>query len=113
VIGEKGKLVYGSHGAGGLKLIPESRMREYNEPEPTLPRSPGHHKEWARACKTGKPCGSSFDYGGRLTELALLGLIAIRMKGRRLQWDSVNMRFTNCPEANQYLRSPARAGWEV
>jgi predicted dehydrogenase len=113
VIGDKAKIMYGSHGAGGLQLIPSDRMAEYKQklPAKTIPRSPGHHKEWILACKEGKTTGSNFGYGGPLTEIALLGVIAIRMAGTRLEWDSANMKFTNCPEANQYLQQPYREGW--
>ena len=56
-------------------------------PKPTLPRSPGHHAEWIEACKTGKPTGTSFDYAGPLTELVLLGNVALRA-GRKIEWDA-------------------------
>ncbi len=115
VIGDRGTIMYGSHGAGGLQIIPGDKMAEYKQklPAKTIPRSPGHHKEWVQACKEGKTPGSNFNYGGPLTEIALLGIIAIRMAGTRLQWDSANMKFTNCAEANEFLQQPSRKGWEV
>jgi hypothetical protein len=113
VIGDKGKIMYGSHGAGGLQIIPSDKMAEYKarQPAKSIPRSPGHHKEWVQACKEGKTAGSNFNYGGPLTEIALLGIIAIRMSGTRLEWDSANMRFVNSSEANQYLSKSYRDGW--
>ncbi|MHC1768698.1 MAG: Gfo/Idh/MocA family protein [Verrucomicrobiia bacterium] len=113
VIGDKGKIMYGSHGAGGLQIIPSEKMAEYKKrlPARSLPRSPGYHKEWIKAVKEGKRAGSDFSYGGPLTEIALLGIIAIRMKGTRLEWDSAAMRFTNSPEANELLAHPHREGW--
>jgi len=75
------------------------------------PLSPGHQKEWIQACKAHKPAGSDFSYGGPLTEVALLGVIAMRFKGRKLEWDAAAMKFTNCPEANAFLKpSFARVG---
>ena len=113
VIGDKGKIMYGSHGAGGVRIIPETKMKEYKRPEPTLPRVKGHHQDWLNAIKNGGQAGSNFDYGGPLTELARLGIIAMQMLGRKLEWDSENMRFTNCDEANQFINPPYRQGWTL
>ncbi|MBN1359846.1 MAG: Gfo/Idh/MocA family oxidoreductase [Sedimentisphaerales bacterium] len=115
-VGEKGKLTCGSYG-NNPRLIPESRMRDYRRPERSIPRSMGHHAEWVAACKGDKPAGSNFDYAGPLTEMVLLGNIAVRMslelqeKGLKLAYDGPNMRITNLPEANKYLRRDYRAGW--
>lgn len=113
VVGDKGKIVYGSHGASGLRLLPDSRMEGAKTKPQRLAKSPGHQKEWIEACKNGKPAGSDFSYGGPLTELALLGVIAMRFKGRKLEWDSAQMKFANNPEANSYLKPSFRAGWEL
>jgi predicted dehydrogenase len=103
-IGDKGKIL--DH-----RLIPESKMQEYGAVPKTLVRSQGHHQEWIDACKGGKPAGSNFvEHGGLLTEVVLLGLIAIRTK-EKLYWDGENMRFTNSEKANQYLNPPYRKGW--
>jgi hypothetical protein len=111
-VGTKGTIMTGTHGASGIRIIPEEKMQEYERPPKTLPRSIGHHQEWIQACKGGEPAGSHFDYGGPLTEIVLLGVIAIRMN-QKLYWDTVNSRFTNSEEANQYLDKTYRKGWEV
>ncbi|HIG30192.1 MAG TPA: Gfo/Idh/MocA family oxidoreductase [Verrucomicrobiales bacterium] len=113
VIGDKGKIIYGSHGAGGVRIIPEVKMKQYKRPDPTLPRVKGHHNDWLDSIRTGKQAGSNFEYGGPLTELAQLGIIAIKMLGKKLEWDGPNMRFTNNPEANQYINPPYRKGWSL
>lgn len=111
VIGDKGKIMYGSHGANGARIIPEVKMKAYDPPEPTLPRVKNHHYDWLQAIKNGGKAGSNFEYGGPLTELARLGIIAIQMLGRELEWDGANMRFTNCDEANRLINPPYRDGW--
>lgn len=111
-IGDRGKIICNAHGAGGLRLIPESRMQEYQRPEKTLPRSIGHHKEWIEACKGGPRAGSNFDYAGPLTETVLLGNVAIRAQ-QRLEWDPAAMKITNVPEANAWLSREYRKGWEL
>jgi predicted dehydrogenase len=113
VIGDKGKIMYGSHGAGGVRIIPESKMKDYKQPPKTLPRVKGHHNDWLQAIKNKKKAGSNFDYGGPLTELAQLGIIAMKMLGRKLEWDSENMRFTNCDEANRFINPSSRKGWTL
>ena len=61
VYGDKGAIQYGSHGAGGVRIIPESAMRAYKRPEETIPRVPGHHQDWLRAVKEGGKAGSNFE----------------------------------------------------
>ena len=115
LVGSKGKILHGSHGADGVRLIPEARMKEYERPPKTLRRiREGHEGDWIRACKEGSggapPC-STFEYGGALTEMVLLGTLAIRMKDQRLEWDSPNLRFTNNEKANELLHIRYRDGW--
>ncbi|MHC4544488.1 MAG: Gfo/Idh/MocA family protein [Planctomycetota bacterium] len=111
-VGDKGKML-------GHRLIPESRSKEYGKPPQVLPRSPGHHKEWIRACKGGPPAGSNFEASGPMAEVVLLGNIAVRMgqklyeKGLKLYYDGPNMRITNVPEANEYIRREYRKGWTL
>jgi len=113
VIGDKGTIMYGSHGAGGVRLIPQTRMDEYKRPPKTIPRAKEHHQDWLDAIRNGKKAGSDFSYGGPLTEIAMLGVIAIKLAGTKLEWDAENVRFTNCPEANQFINPPYRAGWTL
>jgi predicted dehydrogenase len=117
IIGDKGCMLHGSHGAGGLRIIPEAKMREYKRPEKTIPRVKGSHEgDWLRACKEGKngtPASSNFDYGGPLTEMALLGMLAIRMKDQKLEWDAENLKFKNNDAANELLHIKYRDGWHL
>jgi hypothetical protein len=91
-------------------------MRDFlpNRPPETIPRIPegNHYQEWIRACKGGKPAGSNFDYSGPFSEMVVLGNLAVRT-GRKIEWDAVDMRVTNVPEANQYVRTEYREGWGV
>ncbi len=113
VLGTEGTITHGSHGAGGVRIVPEAKMREYQRPEPTIPRVPGHHQDWLLAIREGRQAGSNFDYGGSLAELGLLGVIAILFAGTELQWDADAMRFTNCDEANAHIDPPYREGWTL
>ena len=113
LIGDKGGISHGSHGASGCRIFPETRMREYKQPEPYLKRAKGHHAEWLEAIRENRPADSDFSYGGPLTEVGLVGVIAIRFAGQKLQWDSAKMQFTNCAEANQFVTPNYRAGWKM
>ena len=114
VLGDGGTIVYGSHGAGGVRLVPEKKMQAYKRPEPKIPRvRKSHQHDWLDAVREGRQAGSPFEYGGRLSELGLLGVIAIRMSGKKLQYDEHAMRFTNCDEANKLLDPPYRSGWSL
>jgi hypothetical protein len=105
IVGDKGKLY-------GHRLIPDARAREYGKPPRVLERSPGHYVEWIQACKGGKPAGSNFDHAAHLTEVVLLGNIALRVP-EKLLWDGENQRFTNSEEANRLVNPPYRAGWTL
>jgi predicted dehydrogenase len=113
VIGDKGSIVYGSHGAGGVRLIPQAKMDAYTRPAKTIARVQEHHWDWLQAIKNGTKAGSDFAYGGPLTELAMLGVIAIKLAGVKLEWDTARMRFTNSREANQFINPPYRKGWRL
>ena len=118
LIGEKGTILHGSHGAGNLTLLPKAYAADFKEPAKTLPRvtvggSP-HEQDWIRACKDGKPASSNFgDYGGALTEMVLLGVLAMRLKDRKLLWDGAAFQFTNDDEANALVNPPYHNGWTL
>jgi hypothetical protein len=110
-VGTKGYL--GTSGRGeGVGLIPGSRWAEYALPPRLLTRSPGHQRDWIRACKGGEPACSNFSIAGPYTEWMVLGAIATRVPGKLL-WDSKKMEFTNNRDANKYVKPLFRKGWEL
>jgi predicted dehydrogenase len=109
-IGDKGKLLCG--GAGGKPRLLSRSKTEASKPAPTLPRSPGHHREWIDACKGGKPAGSNFAYGARLTEIVLLGVLALRSE-QRIEWDAANLRARGAARADRFIKENYRKGWEI
>jgi len=88
------------------------RVKEFKRPEPSIPKSLGHHAEWIHAAKTGDPTTCNFGYAGPLTEANHLASIAYRL-GKKLEWDSVNLKCKNAPEADQLLHREYRKGWEL
>lgn len=122
VMGTNGLLLMGDNGAllsdwNKWRLFPDKRATEYGAPPKKLSRSPGHHKEFALACKGGDPAGSNFDWAGPMTETVLLGNVALRPQLRedltktKLLWDAKNLKFSNHEGANEFLRREYRKGW--
>jgi hypothetical protein len=69
-----------------------------------------HHLEWIEACKGGPTPYSDFSVAAYLTEIILLGCVALRV-GKKLEWDGPNMRALNAPEAAQFVKRTYRKGW--
>jgi hypothetical protein len=89
-------------------------MKAYKQPPKTIPRAKnGHHRDWLDAIRNKTTAGSDFSYGGPLTEIALLGIIATRLLGQELKWDSARMQFTNSSEANALIKPDFRKGWTL
>jgi predicted dehydrogenase len=112
--GTKGKIMCGCYGSSP-RIIPETKMKEYKQPEKTIPRSPGIHEEWIEAIKNNVQATSNFEYASKLVETMMLGNIAIRMapKFDKLEWDGIKGEITNIPEANEWLIRKYAKGWEL
>jgi hypothetical protein len=108
-VGSKGMLL---SDYGKLLLLPESDFADNKRPEKSIPESPGHQKEWLAACKTGSPTTCPFSYSGLLTESNHLGNVAYRL-GKRIEWDSKNLKCPNAPEADPLIRRNYRDGWNL
>ena len=110
-VGSDGFMVCG--GAGGTPtLYPESRRDEFEVPEPSIPRSAGHHRDWVDAIRGGKPASSHFGVAAALNEITLLGVAAVRAQ-RRLRYDPANMRFIDDEDATKLLSGNYRSGWTL
>ena len=74
----------------------------------------GHFQEqWIAACKDPKQkTACDFEYSGDMIEQMLLGLVAYRV-GKKLAYDGVAGKVTNCPEANALLSRKYRDGWSL
>jgi predicted dehydrogenase len=113
VIGEKGKIEHGSHGGSGPRIITQELLKDWKRPDETIPRvkDGNHHRDFLDAVREGRAAGSSFAYGGALSEIGLLGMIAVQRSGVRLEWDAKAMKFTNDEAANKLISPPYREGW--
>ncbi|HUT01689.1 MAG TPA: Gfo/Idh/MocA family oxidoreductase [Phycisphaerae bacterium] len=133
----KGTLFRGDKGwllcdYGWRMLRPSGDLTYYKPPkkDELIPPSIGHHKEWVQACKTDKKTTCNFDYSGMLVENNMLALVSYRLGevvkrkgkdgkeeevtiGKKLQWDAKDIKATNCPEADQYIKKTYRQGWKL
>ncbi|MBV9083108.1 MAG: Gfo/Idh/MocA family oxidoreductase [Acidobacteriaceae bacterium] len=110
-VGDKGMITTGTYGEW-TRLIPVEKMKNYEFPPEFLPRSPGHYRDWIRACKGGVPACSNFNVSAPFTEWIALGALAIKFNCK-LEWDAENMQITNNPQANELLRPNIRKGWQL
>jgi predicted dehydrogenase len=121
LIGDKGFILDSGAGRDAARVYPESLREAAAASAVKLPPSPGgHFVEWIDACKGKNPAaGSNFDFAGPLTEVVLMGNIALRSSIRKLlpqhklEWDAAAFKFTNLDVANQYLRREYRSGWSL
>ncbi len=110
-VGDKGKILAGFRGENPV-LIPETKMKDLittQTPEAATRRG---NDVWTEAFKNKTQSPGSFLYAGPVTETILLGAVALRAK-KKVEYDSVNMKITNVPEANQFLTREYRPGWEL
>jgi predicted dehydrogenase len=109
-IGDKGMMTTGCYGER-TRLVPCSQMTDFKMPDPVLPRSPGHYRDWVRASKGGEPSCSNFSIAGPFVQWMLLGVISMRFEGK-LTWDAAKMEITNNKAANELLKPKFRKGWK-
>jgi predicted dehydrogenase len=109
--GDKGVIWSGF--SGGPSVLGDELKRSFVPPAKTVARSSGHYLEWIAAAKGGPPANCNFEFGGLITETALLGVVAQRSPNRRLEWDSVNLRIPNDSVANELVNPPYRDGWSL
>jgi predicted dehydrogenase len=119
IIGDKGAMFQTDDYGGNWELLPEKKFKDVKAPEETIKRHEGDNdqymkQEWAMAIRgeIEQPF-SNFGIAGLLTESMLLGNVAIRQTGKKLDWDGEKLQFTNNEEANKLLRRNPRSGWDV
>ena len=91
-------------------LYPQEKFKDYKRPEVD---GQNHYHQWVDACLGEGKTSASFSYGGPLTEALLLGVVANRFPGQKLNWDAAALQVTNLSDANALLRSTYRNGFQV
>ena len=113
-VGDKGTIYVNDAYCASPRLIPEQAMKDFKRPDKKYDRSvtPGRPQaEWVHCIKNGLTPGANFDYAAALTEMVLLGNLAIR-SGKKVEWDAVNMKVKGNPDADRFIKRAYRQGWE-
>jgi hypothetical protein len=107
-IGENGALLL-PH-TSGPQLLPRELFAA--TPRPQV-KGENHYHSFVNSILDNTPCESSFDISGAMSEAVILGTVALRSPGIKLDWDAAALKITNCPEANARLRRNYRDGWKI
>jgi predicted dehydrogenase len=114
MVGSAGSMLTTDDYGARNTLLPVNQFQGFQNPQPTLPRSPGHYREWIDAIRGGRPAMSNFvDYAALLAEVALLGNLAMRMNGQRVVWNAETMTAVDLPAANPFIHREYRRGWDL
>ena len=112
IAGSRGTMYSTGHNMS-FTMLPENEFKELLGPPRTLPRSPGHEREWLNAIRGGAPACSNFvDYGSLLTEFLLIGNMATQVEGP-IEYSPLSGRVTNNEAANKLCRANYREGWAL
>jgi predicted dehydrogenase len=113
-VGEKGVIFTGTYG-DKMHIVPYEKMKETPAPPKTLPRPKNVFVDFLDAVREGKTeTAVPFDYGTQLTEFSILGNLAMKAgAGKKIMWDGPNMKVTNIPELNAWVKRPYRDGWKA
>jgi predicted dehydrogenase len=110
-VGDKGQLLIPAYENGPVFVEPELQEKFKDAPK-TLARSNGHHQDWIDAARGGPEASSNFAYGAHLTEITLLGVLALRL-GKKIEWDDEAMKVSNSDKAEKIINGEYRSGWEL
>jgi len=111
LVGDDGMMLFKRSSTDWI-VNPGRRAEQFASVPKTIHRVPNEDTEWIEACKGGPKALSSFDYAGPLSEMVLLGNLAVRL-GKKIKWDSKTLRATNAPEADKLIRREYRKGWDL
>jgi hypothetical protein len=110
-VGDEGMMLF-NRGSEQWIITPGKRAGLANDIPKTIARVENEDVEWLNAIRGGQAALSSFDYAGPFTEVVLLGNLAVRL-GKKIHWDAKALKVTNAPEADQWIRTEYRKGWEL
>lgn len=98
-------------------IYPRGNQADFTQYKPrakdaVLPPLRDFQREWINACKGNLKTSCDFDYGGKLIEMMLLGLVSYRV-GKKIAYDAASGKVTDSPQANDLLKRTYREGWTM
>ena len=109
-VGDKGKIIADFRGENPV-LYSEGKPAQASKSAPESERQDANNT-WINAFKNNTQSPGSFIYTGPVTETILLGGVALRAR-KMVEYDTINMKITNNPDANKFLVREYRKGWEL
>lgn len=108
--GTEGTLVtdYGRHKI----FVKGKEVLDFKRPEPTIPNSPGHIREFLNNIKSRETCTCDVEYGHKLNKGGLLGNLAYR-NGATLHWNDATEHITNNKSADKLVTRHYRKPWKL
>jgi hypothetical protein len=82
----------------------------FEAPEPSIPSSPGHDREFLDAIKTREQPPCNFDYHMPMAVSIDLAHIALKV-GRKVKWDAKKAQIIGDAEANDLVTPTYRKPW--
>jgi predicted dehydrogenase len=111
-VGTKGKLMHDTYGFNP-RLLPKSLHDSVGTPPQTYERiKTSHEMNWIDAIRGTQKNTSPFDYSAKLTEIMLLGVVALNA-GKKIHYDGANMRILNVADSDALLKRTYREGWKL
>jgi hypothetical protein len=112
LVGSKGKIHATGHNAT-FKLLPKAQFEGVQTGKPEqVEASSGHEQDWFKAIRGGKRAWANFDYADALNEFLMLGNVSTQFD-TALDFDPVQMKIVNNPEADALLRCEYRKDWTL
>ncbi len=114
IVGSRATTIGGSHASTPAVIAGDKSVVNATLKKVPQKWNYNHYREFVEACLEKNPakCGSCLQYAAPLTEALLVGCIALRFPGEELKFDPKAKKFTNKPEANEFLKAPKRGSWD-
>ncbi|MDP6445291.1 MAG: Gfo/Idh/MocA family oxidoreductase [Pirellulaceae bacterium] len=110
LVGEKGTIYSPGDYGGNFKVLEGGEVPKDVE----YKRSPGHFKEWVQSIRGGDPAMANFpEYASPLTEVVLLGNLAVFADGKKIEWDAKKLAASNAPDLDWLIKHEYRDGYQL
>ena len=108
-VGDEGSII-GSFRGQGPRLFTKGQHEPLAVTQ--IERPAKRFSPWLDACRGGNASPGNFLNAAALTDTVNLGTVALRA-GKKITFDSENMKITNSSQANRFLFREYRKGWEL
>ena len=111
-VGSKGKMFHGSHG-GMPQLLPREPARRCRQGPEVVRSIAGPLRRMGRRLQGRPAAGLELRLRRPAHRDRAAGRAVSESPGRRLEWDSENLKIRNAPELNHLVHTEYRKGWTL